>query len=396
MVIRLHFVVFQDDDGTHPAALQADVEDQFAQLNQSFRPYGIQFTKDTTSFVSCTRFKNFCVPGTSACGTVLPTCLMCGDECRVECSSEEEVMKNLYAVDPAHGINIFVVADYIGLGYFPWCSGATGYQGGVVIGAQNVGGTCIEGPCNVLTHEIGHNLGLWHTFHGVDEVVTCSTCYEPATCNGSAANTQCDTVGDFCSDTPSTKTLTTCPTVGSGVDCLGTPFPPPDATNYMDYVGDSCWDHFTAQQARRMYCWNCSAAGGWIDSPDCNINGRPDVCDLAEGTSEDCNGNGVPDECESPTTIGACCGITCTVEQQICCNAAGGAFIGAGTTCDCNGDGVPDACETEGLHPCCLQSPVSCVLWTAECCSAVGGQYFPTKKKCTAVNCTAMAPLPGP
>ena len=34
---------------------------------------------------------------------------------------------------------------------------------------------------------------------------------------------------------------------------------------------------------------------------DCNANGRPDACDLADGTSEDVNGNGIPDECE-------CCG----------------------------------------------------------------------------------------
>ena len=31
---------------------------------------------------------------------------------------------------------------------------------------------------------------------------------------------------------------------------------------------------------------------------DCNMNGRPDECDIADGTSEDANGNGIPDECE--------------------------------------------------------------------------------------------------
>ena len=31
---------------------------------------------------------------------------------------------------------------------------------------------------------------------------------------------------------------------------------------------------------------------------DCNLNGVPDDCDIAEGTSEDGNSNGVPDECE--------------------------------------------------------------------------------------------------
>ena len=31
---------------------------------------------------------------------------------------------------------------------------------------------------------------------------------------------------------------------------------------------------------------------------DCNENGRPDECDLADGTSRDCDESGVPDECE--------------------------------------------------------------------------------------------------
>jgi hypothetical protein len=39
---------------------------------------------------------------------------------------------------------------------------------------------------------------------------------------------------------------------------------------------------------------------------DCNLNGIPDECDIASGTSQDCNANGIPDECESmlaPTIV---------------------------------------------------------------------------------------------
>ena len=35
------------------------------------------------------------------------------------------------------------------------------------------------------------------------------------------------------------------------------------------------------------------------DPTDCNLNGVPDVCDIATGTSMDMNGNEIPDECES-------------------------------------------------------------------------------------------------
>ncbi len=61
---------------------------------------------------------------------------------------------------------------------------------------------------------------------------------------------------------------------------------------------------------------------------DCNVNGIPDVCDLAAMLSEDCNENGVPDECD----------------------------IAAGTSADCNTNGTPDECET-GLFPTVAQQP---------------------------------------
>ncbi len=50
---------------------------------------------------------------------------------------------------------------------------------------------------------------------------------------------------------------------------------------------------------------------------DCNVNGIPDECDLADGSSDDCNGNNMPDECD----------------------------FAAGTTDDCNDNGVPDECD---------------------------------------------------
>lgn len=67
-----------------------------------------------------------------------------------------------------------------------------------------------------------------------------------------------------------------------------------------------------------------------VPQDDCNANGNPDVCDIAEGASEDCDGNGVPDECDPD------------------CNENGtpdACDVGNGTSPDCNGNGVPDACD---------------------------------------------------
>ena len=53
------------------------------------------------------------------------------------------------------------------------------------------------------------------------------------------------------------------------------------------------------------------------DDVDCNVNFKPDACDIASGASQDCNANSVPDSCD----------------------------IARGTEPDLNGDGVPDVCN---------------------------------------------------
>lgn len=70
-----------------------------------------------------------------------------------------------------------------------------------------------------------------------------------------------------------------------------------------------------------------------IPSSDCNGNGVPDECDLADGTSADCNANGIPDDCELGPND---------------CNANGvpdECDLADGTSADCNGNAIPDDCE---------------------------------------------------
>ncbi|MEQ1631630.1 MAG: zinc metalloprotease [Planctomycetota bacterium] len=87
----------------------------------------------------------------------------------------------------------------------------------------NQGRTC--------THEVGHFLGLFHTFQG-----GCGTA-------------SCYTTGDRICDTAAEQTARFgCPT--TAVSC-GTPDP---IRNYMDYTDDSCMTNFTAEQAARIRC----------------------------------------------------------------------------------------------------------------------------------------------
>ena len=79
----------------------------------------------------------------------------------------------------------------------------------------------------------------------------------------------------------------------------------------------------------------CPAPG----SPDCNLNGVSDECDIFLGTSIDCNNNGIPDECDISGGFSADCNANGVPDE---CD------ISLGTSQDCNANGVPDECELAG------------------------------------------------
>lgn len=104
---------------------------------------------------------------------------------------------------------------------------------------------------HIVSHEMGHCLGLWHTFHGTGENGLDNPC--PELVNGS----NCNICGDYVCDTPADPNMgfdvdfPHCEWNGSGNDSNETAYDP-DELNIMSYSNPSCMEYFTPDQGKRM------------------------------------------------------------------------------------------------------------------------------------------------
>ncbi|NBV63655.1 MAG: hypothetical protein EBR71_04140 [Planctomycetes bacterium] len=92
---------------------------------------------------------------------------------------------------------------------------------------------------------------------------------------------------------------------------------------------------------------------GASPTADCNANGIPDSCEIANGSAADCNHNGIPDACDIAGGMADCNGNG----QLDSCELANGTAI------DQNGNGIPDSCDP---------MPSLTLTANAAACNAVG------------------------
>jgi hypothetical protein len=208
-VINVYFHVIRIGTGVSNGDITTTmINDQINVLNNAYARSGWQFRLVSVDRYTSSGSWYGATPGTSA----------------------ETAMKNYLHKGTADDLNFYT--NKPGGGLLGWATFPSSYSGnpkndGVVCHFGTVPGGSLA-PYNLGdtgTHEVGHWMGLYHTFQGG--------------CTG----------GDFVSDTPAEASAASgCPT---GRDTCSTSGLDP-ITNFMDYSNDSCMFTFSFGQESRM------------------------------------------------------------------------------------------------------------------------------------------------
>jgi hypothetical protein len=214
--IPVYFHVIRDSNGLGGVST-TQINNQINVMNQAFQGAGISFTLAGVDYTNNSTYYT-CAGG--GCESKMKSALRKGTASAL----------NFYTNNMGRGL--------LGWATFPWSYASSPSMDGVVVLQSSLpgGSTANYNEGDTGTHEVGHWLGLYHTFQG-----------------------GCTSPGDSVSDTPyEASSASGCPT---GRDTCSTAGVDP-ITNFMDYSYDSCMFEFSAgQNSRAISMWNTYRAG---------------------------------------------------------------------------------------------------------------------------------------